>query len=392
MTQEAMDYFNEALDYIQGNSIKREQIDWQALRKEVFALVEKAQTPAETYPVIRMILERLGDNHSFFRDPEEERILKAGMAHNFGLVVVYPEGIIVIIFPGSPAEKSGLRVGDRIVQINGQPIGILTPKDRRMAFRADWLDLAVIPAGQEITRSVQLQSVLYSVAPLPQGQRITPSIGYLELPGIMNSPENTQAYAQKAQQIIREMDQIALSGWIIDLRRNTGGNMYPMVAGVGPILGEGECISFVSSQGKKRVFYQNGQALIEPAQVIVKVDNPYQLKNPNPPVAVLTSSLTVSSGEFVALAFCGRPRTHSFGEPTFGLPTANELPDGAMVILTGALGADRMGCIYDSPLLPDHPVKTDWTQIGTIDDPVLQSAVQWLQEEEGCQESSDLGE
>lgn len=387
MAQEVLDYFNEVWDYIQENSIKREQIDWQALRKEVLPLVEKAQTPADTYPVIRMILERLGDNHSFFRAPEEERMLKEGMARDFGLRVIYPEGIIGLIFPGSPAEKSGLRVGDRILQINGQPIDILTPKDRRMAFRADGLDLTVMSIGQEITRQVHLQSILYSVAPLPQGQRITPSIGYLDLPGILSGPEHTQAYAQTAQHIIREMDQTALSGWVIDLRRNIGGNMFPMIAGIGPILGEGECVSFVLPREKQRVFYQNGQALIELAEVIIEVDNPYQLKNPSPPVAVLTSTLTVSSGEFVALAFCGRPHTRSFGEPTFGLPTGNDgkqLCDGAMVILTSALGADRMGHTYDSPLLPDYPVRTDWTQLGTADDPVLQAAIQWLQEEEGC--------
>lgn len=284
MTQETMDYFTEAWDYIQENSIKREQVDWQTLRKEAFALVEKAQTPEETYPVIRMVLERLGDNHSFFRDPEEEKTLKEGMARNFGLRVIYPEGIVGLIFPGSPAEKSGLQVGDCILQINGRPTGTLTPKERRMAFfSADRLDLTVMPVGQEITRPIQLQSVLYSVAPLPQGQRITPSICYLDLPGVLSGPEHTKAYAQRAQHIIREMDQAALSGWVIDLRRNIGGNMFPMVAGVGPILGEGECVSFVSSREKKRVFYQNGQALIEPAEVITEVDNPYQLKNPSPP-------------------------------------------------------------------------------------------------------------
>jgi C-terminal processing protease CtpA/Prc len=35
------------------------------------------------------------------------------------------------------------------------------------------------------------------------------------------------------------MDQGNLAGWIVDLRNNGGGNMWPMLTGIGSILGEG---------------------------------------------------------------------------------------------------------------------------------------------------------
>lgn len=104
-------------------------------------------------------------------------------------------------------------------------------------------------------------------------------------------------------------------------------------------------------------------------------------------MAVLTSQLAASSGEFAALAFRSLPRVRNFGEPTAGLPTANrqiELSDGAMILLTVSLGVDRSGQVHDGPFPPDYHVTIAWTQLGTVDDPVLQIAIQWLHAEPGC--------
>ncbi|HEX2038023.1 MAG TPA: S41 family peptidase, partial [Chloroflexota bacterium] len=112
-----------------------------------------------------------------------------------------------------------------------------------------------------------------------------------------------------------------------------------------------------------------------------KAADPYRLKEPDPPVAVLTSHFTGSSAEFVALAFRGRPRTRSFGGPTAGGTSGNEpqvLPDGAMLYLTVCLGADREGETYDGPILPDEAVAQDWAELGTARDGVLQAALAWL--------------
>ncbi len=46
-------------------------------------------------------------------------------------------------------------------------------------------------------------------------------------------------FASLLQREIKELDQNEIDNWIIDLRGNTGGNMYPMYLGLSPILGEG---------------------------------------------------------------------------------------------------------------------------------------------------------
>lgn len=392
MNQEAKAYLNEALDILQQHSVHRERIAWPSLRQEVTTLVAHAQTPSETYPAIEMALQRLGDHHSLFLDPERKRWWQQGRAKQTGLRATYPEGIIGLIYPDSPAQRAGLHVGDRIETINGQPLAQLSWEQFRMIFvRSNTpqdLALTITPVGQDISHSLYVPAAPISTFKPPQGQRLEHNIGYLDLPGLLAiNREQVQTYAETAQRLIREIDQPATGGWVIDLRRNTGGNMWPMLAGVGPVLGEGTCGYFVASGKKTSICYRGGQAFEEQPDEGVGVNEPYELKHPQPPVAVLTSQLTSSSGEFAALAFRQRPHTRSFGEPTSGVPTGNEikeLSDGAWILLTTCLGADRTGQTYESPLLPDQEVKIDWTRLGTIDDPVLQAAVRWLHTKECC--------
>lgn len=105
------------------------------------------------------------------------------------------------------------------------------------------------------------------------------------------------------------------------------------------------------------------------------------------PVAVVTSGLTMSSGEAVAVAFRGRAGSRSFGEPTYGVPTSNRtvpLADGATLLLTVAHFADRTGRTYEEPLVPDESVVLRWEAFGTVQDPALQDASDWLLGHPGC--------
>lgn len=169
--------------------------------------------------------------------------------------------------------------------------------------------LTLKPAGASMRRSLRLQSAPCHMNREIQGKRLTPTIGYLDLPGCQGGPEQATVYAETAQRLIADIDQMAIRGWVIDLRRNTGGNMWPMIAGIGPILGEDEWLAFVAPEEQETAFYRRGQAGLLQETVLVQVEQPYMLQYSRPPVAVLTGPLTSSSGEFTALAFRGRP-TH----------------------------------------------------------------------------------
>ena len=221
-------------------------------------------------------------------------------------------------------------------------------------------------------------------SPDPGGQLLDQGLGYITIPGFVGMGSAANEHATEIQGIIREIDRDGPCGWVVDLRENTGGNMWPMLAGLGPILGEGRIGAFVYPDGKQVDWtYTGGEAWESDLLQAAVLGTPYELAAPSPPVAVLTGQRTSSSGEAVVVAFRGRPNTRSFGRVTMGLPTSNEnfaLSDGAWVFLTVSEFADRTGRQYSSVIPPDQVVGTENDE----EDLALQAAVEWLLQQPAC--------
>jgi C-terminal processing protease CtpA/Prc len=180
-------------------------------------------------------------------------------------------------------------------------------------------------------------------------------------------------FADSVQQQIRNVDTPSLMGWIVDVRGNGGGNMWPMVAGVGPVLGDGIAGYFVPPSGSATPWSYSAGAALNGGSSIAQTTTVYELIRRAPRVAVLTDNLVASSGEAVVISFRARPNTRSFGGATCGLSTANttfRLSDGAMLYLTTALMADRTRTTYGDSVAPDETVSGDAE--------VVQRAIAWL--------------
>ena len=388
ISTEAKQYLTVALDYLEANSVMHAQVDWKKLRNDTLALAAKAKTTEDTYPALRFAIQQLGDHHSFFQDPVEAQQFTQGFVRNLGLLAHYPSGVVMYIAPGSPAEQGGLQVGDILEQVNGETI---KQDQRRPVFVAinqtAQTKLAFKHPGQDQLMQLTLDPAEFVVEEMPRGSMLFKDIGYIKLPQLIGSTSVTENYATEAQKVIMSLDQQGACGWIVDLRQNRGGNSWPMLAGIGPLLGEGEVGSFVDRNGKRETWsYRNGQALHD-NQEQAHASPVYSLTASFPPVAILTGPLTASSAEFIVIAFRGRPNTRSFGEPTTGVPTANStqiLSDGAMVFLTVAWEADRTGQIYKDRISPDQFVEIDWNTLGSETDPVIQAAVDWLHTQANC--------
>jgi C-terminal processing protease CtpA/Prc len=171
---------------------------------------------------------------------------------------------------------------------------------------------------------------------------------------------------------------------MIDLRGTTGGDPWPMLAGLGPLLGPG-VVGF-STEGEGRTIpwgYANGM-LSSGDSVVAAVFPPYELSRSEPPVAVLTGPRTSGAGEAVLVAFRGRSNTRSFGEATGGSPRVTEtvpLGDGAVLSLETEGFADRTGRTYAGSIAPDV------TMAGTGDPANTQpfiAATVWLSSQPEC--------
>jgi len=214
-------------------------------------------------------------------------------------------------------------------------------------------------------------------------------IAHLRVPAFAGSAEAAVLYAEALHQTIRSLLEDGAVGWVVDLRGNVGGDMWAMLAGVGPVLGDGICGAFVDPMGITQTWsYRAGTASLEgTAQVTVSAEALCSTIEPLAPVAVLTDRQTCSSGEAIAVAHIGRPNARSFGQATCGLSTANGdflLSDGAILLLTVSTFADRAGTAYGSVVAPDKHVSGYGRQTSGADS-VLDVATEWLTAQEALQ-------
>lgn len=214
-----------------------------------------------------------------------------------------------------------------------------------------------------------------------KGEWLQDSIAYLTIPWVSTDDSLVcMQIADSLQDLIARLDIRGISRWIIDLRKNTGGNCWPMLAGIGPLLGEGVCGYFVSDNEKIPIAYRNGAAF-QGRHIRCRVSNTsYRTKNDHHSIIVLTGRRTVSAGEIVALAFKGKEQTYLYGEPTAGLTTANatySLSDHSMLILSVCQEADHTGRICEGSINPDKYIAS--VQGQPQEDPVKAAAIRWLQ-------------
>jgi carboxyl-terminal processing protease len=335
ITPAAAAFLDNAIDIMRQHALHAEGVDWVAVRTEAFKRAGGAFNPIDTYPAIYWALVQLGDPGSHLRLPP-------------GL---YPDQIAL------------LQQAEREAQ-NSAPGGPRTDTAVPTAFTSRRL-----PEGHMVTA---------------QGK----NFGYVVLPRCSaKDNDGLLLYAADVRRILTDLTSQNPQGWIVDLRGNTGGNMWPMMTGIGPILGDGAVGSFVAADGNMTWFYQDGRTgTRNPAgleTVSLTLDEEPSLQSPSKaPVAILVDSSTASSAEAITIAFHGRPDTRSFGTRTAGKSTAVQpfkLDDGAEIFLTTAIDADRTGKPFPNGFTPDQVVPTSGINIPQAsNDAVIVAAQTWL--------------
>ena len=191
----------------------------------------------------------------------------------------------------------------------------------------------------------------------------------LKLPEIIGTDaDEIDAYAET---LARAVHQEKYQAVMIDMRGNMGGNVYPMLQGVGSLLEDDTLLTFIMRDNNTfEVILDEGEV----KGFDVRTSDEYKAKVGKIPVAILIDSDTASSGEMLCLAFKGRADTKTFGEETAGFTTANQsfkLYDGSFLQVTAGRIKDSTGEIYDgNPIIPDIKTSSPYEE-----------AMNWLRNE-----------
>jgi carboxyl-terminal processing protease len=216
-----------------------------------------------------------------------------------------------------------------------------------------------------------------------RSEKIAKDIGYIMIPG--NSDfrgQHMDSITKVIKSAITKIHNRDIKGWIIDLRVNTGGNMYPMIAGLSDFIGEGKVGGFLTPtyQPDGNWMIKNGTFYVDSVKVTAVKYNGYPIKQ-NIPIAILISGNTASSGEMTAISTIGRKNSIVIGEVSAGYTTSNlgfRLNDFSGLNLATAFASDRNGKIYPNNIEPDVIVTNGDNFEDLKADIKVKKAVTWI--------------
>jgi carboxyl-terminal processing protease len=249
--------------------------------------------------------------------------------------------LIMGIVPGSPAEKSELRAGDRILKIDGRNFKGMQLRDAVYGIRGKSgqpVTLTLLREDRVITKTVVRAPIIWS------------PLSSLMLPGNL-AVISIKAFTDKTPGLLRgALEKLMLQkpkGLILDFRSNEGGHFDRVVECAGMLLPKGKLVATLVKRG-------GGE---EPLRTSTEPTLGSM------PIVVLVNGSTSSGAEILAGALKEEGRARLVGKKTFGKWNVQKiaaLPNKyAMKFTTGLFKSPRGELLDGKGLEPDLEVDFD---------------------------------
>ncbi|MCL1946865.1 MAG: S41 family peptidase [Chitinivibrionia bacterium] len=245
------------------------------------------------------------DPHTTFFDPkdyEDLRLHTEGKYGGLGMLISIRDKILTIMSPyeGTPADRAGLRSGDRILKIDGKSTKGLSSDKAANKMRGEPGTKVTLtiqregeePVDYEITREV------INIKSVPYAGLLNDSIGYVRLNSF------SQTAASEVAQKVDSLREIGMKSLIFDLRSNPGGLL----------IQAGEISELFLKRGSLVVFTKGREG--EKEQKFFTRSSPHIPQNM--PLVVLVNKGSASASEIVAGAIQDLDRGIVLGDTTFG--------------------------------------------------------------------------
>ena len=203
-------------------------------------------------------------------------------------------------YKGSPADKAGLEIGDKILEINGvsaRGLGSSKVSSMMKGEPGSTLRLKVEKFYTSDTQTVTIRRERISIPAIPFYTLLPDSIGYI------HHSDFTEGCAEQMRSAVMNLKAQGAKGLILDYRSNGGGILQEAVAIVSLFVPKGTEV--VSMRGRQKESNKTYYTETEPIDTLI-------------PIAVLTDSYTASSAEIVAGALQDLDRAVLIGRRTFG--------------------------------------------------------------------------
>lgn len=341
---------------------------WQTL-KEKFIDKTKFDNQKMLYGAISGVVNSLKDPYTVFMDPEESKRFFEDVSGKFegvGMEIGQKKGQLQIISPleGTPAQKAGLRAGDKIIKIDGIFANELTIDDAVGKIRGDKgteITLTIFREGWNDTKEFKIVRDVIMVPSL-KWEIKNDNIAYIKL--YQFSEEAGYDFKKASLEILKS----PAKRIILDLRNNPGGYLEISKEIASLFLKKGSVVAIEDFGGKteSKKYIADGNDIFSEF-----------------PIVVLINQGSASASEILAGALRDNRQIKLIGETSFGKGSVQEiknLNNGSSLKVTVAKWLTPKGeSISDHGLIPDIEIEITDKDYQDDKDPQLDKALEILE-------------
>ena len=318
---------------------------------------------------IKGMLEALGDPYTSYLESYQLALSDLeGSFEGIGTIVSMEDGELTVVSPiaDGPAERQGVRAGDKILEVDDEPTSEMSLMEAVLKIRGE--------KGSTVTLLILHQDENTPVEVEIIREEITLDSVYLDmLPDDIALLQITYFEESTPDELTTALNDARQSGaWsiILDLRGNPGGYLHVVVDVASEFLDGGIVLNEADEAGdiiEEWAASSGGLAT-------------------DLPLVILVDGSSASGSEVLAGALQDRGRAILIGTETYGKGSVNilhRLSDGSALYVTTArwLTTDHHP-IEGVGLTPDIEVEITAEDIASGRDPQLESAIEYLEAQE----------
>lgn len=321
------------------------------------------------YGAIVGMLDSLEDPYSIFMEPEDSEKFIDDMSGSFdgiGAEVGIRKEVLTIISPleGNPAQKAGLKPGDKILKIDDILTGDLNLDEAVSLIRGErGVEVTLLIFREEWKEAKEIKIIRDEIKiPIIKWEILDDNIAHIQF---YHFTENS---ASEFRRTINEILLLQPNGIILDLRNNPGGYLETAVDIASWFLSKGEVVIIEDfGNGKRNEFISKGYKKLE-----------------DMPTIVLINEGSASASEILAGALRDIKEIKIVGQKSFGkgsIQQLEKLKGGSSVKITVAKWLTPSGLsISEEGIAPDEEVEITMEDIDEMRDPQLDKALEMLNE------------
>ncbi len=331
------------------------------------ATTTKALNDERVWGLITGLAGSLNDPYTYFLPPVENKQFADDMSGSFegvGMEIAVRDQVLTVVSPlkGSPAEKAGIKSGDKVLKIDDletKGIDITVAVRHIRGPHGTSVTLSVLREGWTGARDIKVTRDMINIPTIETKPRPD---GIFVIQLMTFGAQSPSLFRDALRQFVESGD----TKLILDLRGNPGGYLEAAVDMASWFLPSGKIVVTEDFAGH--------------AQNIVHRSRGYNIFNENLRMAILVDKGSASASEILADALRHYEGVKLVGVATFGKGSVQELieitPDTALKLTIARwLGPDGEQ-IPNTGIVPDVEVKMTEEDVKAKKDPQMEKALE----------------